>query len=610
MTKGASRPENEKERLKRARGIYLTDHHDDVFFQKIALIAAEHYRAPIALISIVDKNHQWFKASIGLQESQTPREFSFCAYSTLNNEPLEVLDASLDPRFVDNALVNGAPYIRYYAGVPLTMDDGFTLGNLCIIDTVPRPPMKKREAEMLTSLAELAIMRIPSISKKNFVDQSTGLFNRLRMEEDIHQALATKEAKTIYAVDVISPRFLNDIIKALGYSFTEDLILSVKLRIQKLLPKNCLLYKIGNTRFGFCLTSNAPCELLCQHILKDFIAPVECHGIPIPMRLGIGVVPLSDADTTSSELLRIVVSAADEAREQNLGRSIFQPEVDAMQKRAFMLLSSLPEAILSPNQLSIVYQPKINLSSGTCDSVEALIRWEHPLLGPISPAEFIPLAEKTALIPSISYWVLKAIITQLKEWKNKCLFLRIAMNIAVVDLESPDFVDTIIYEFKAEHLDPRNLELEFTESMPMTRPEEVILQLGRARELGIGVSIDDFGTGYSNWVYLTQLPADTVKLDQSLISNLKDNESNKRLVKALIELATGIGYKVVAEGIEHQEIFDLLIQWGCNEAQGHLIAKPMSPEKLEDWLKSFKLANTTNTHSNYALRTPKTLLKN
>jgi len=158
------------------------------------------------------------------------------------------------------------------------------------------------------------------------------------------------------------------------------------------------------------------------------------------------------------------------------------------------------------------------------------------------------------------------------------------MNITVSDLESAEFVDAMIHEIQQHGLDPAGFELEFTESMLMTNPEEVIRQLERVRKFGVEVAVDDFGTGYSNWAYLKELPANTVKLDQSLISGLGSNQNDKQLVKTLIGLAKGLGYQVVAEGVENQEILDLLIQWGCSEAQGYLIAKPMSAEALEAWI--------------------------
>ncbi|NWD61644.1 EAL domain-containing protein [Pseudomonas sp. IPO3774] len=582
MGEGAPIPPNEIERLKEVAKFCPTDSDSDDVFEKIVEMASAYYNAPIALISIVDKHRQWFRARVGITETQTPREVSFCAYSTLDNALLEVSDATLDARFKDNPLVTGPPHIRYYAGAPLITEDGFTLGSLCIIDTVPRPPMSERDSAMLNDFAELVMMRIQGMRSRNFVDQPTGLFNRLRLEEDIRQALKLENACHVYAVDIISPKFLNDIVKALGYSFAGDLVLAIKSRLQNLLPAQCLLYKISPTRFGFILEENQTTEHICESILKDFKKPVECHGIPILMQVGIGVLPIHHSG--QQDWLRLLVSAADEARDRKLGWSLYEPQFDAAQQRAFMLLSSLPEAVSCDKQFSLVYQPKVKLPSGSCDSVEALLRWNHPLLGPISPAEFIPLAEKTALIPSVGLWVLNAIIRQAAAWKAQGVRLRIAMNITVSDLESSEFVDAMIDELHRHDLDPADFELEFTESMLMTNPEEVIRQLQRVRQIGIEVAVDDFGTGYSNWAYLKELPATTVKLDQSLISGLGSNQNDKQLVKTLIGLAKGLGYRVVAEGVENQEILDLLIQWGCSEAQGYLIAKPMTATDLETWI--------------------------
>ncbi|NVZ86051.1 sensor domain-containing phosphodiesterase [Pseudomonas yamanorum] len=582
MGEGAPIPPNEIERLKEVARFCPTDSDEDDVFDKIVEMAAAYYNVPIALISIVEKHRQWFKARVGLKETQTPREVSFCAYSTLDNSLLEVSDATRDARFKDNPLVTGPPHIRYYAGAPLITEDGFTLGSLCIIDTVPRPPMSERDSAMLNGFAELVMMRIQGMRSRNFVDQPTGLFNRLRLEEDIRQAVKLNNRCQVYAVDIISPKFLNDIVKALGYSFAGDLVLAIKSRLQKLLPARCLLYKISPTRFGFLLEEDQTTGHICESILTDFKMPVECHGIPILMQVGIGVLPIHGAG--QQDWLRLLVSAADEARDRKLGWSLYEPQFDAAQQRAFMLLSSLPEAVSSDQQFSLVYQPKIKLPSGTCHSVEALLRWTHPLLGPISPAEFIPLAEKTALIPSVGLWVLNAIIRQAIVWKAQGLRLRIAMNITVSDLESAEFVDAMIHEIQTCGLDPAGFELEFTESMLMTNPEEVIRQLERVRRFGVEVAVDDFGTGYSNWAYLKELPATTVKLDQSLISGLGSNQNDKQLVKTLIGLAKGLGYRIVAEGVENQEILDLLIQWGCSEAQGYLIARPMSATDLETWI--------------------------
>ena len=582
MDADAPIPDFETERLLRVAELCPQNDQDDEVFEKMILMTSEFFSVPIALISIVDKHQQWFRSRVGIEQRATPRNVSFCEHSLRDREPMEILDAQQDERFKNNPMVTGSPFIRYYASAPLLTSDGFSLGSLCIIDTTPREPMSKRDAGMLVYFAQLVVMRIMGLRSRNYIDQPTGLFNRLRLEEDIRQASSSGTPHNLYAVDIISPKFLNDVVKALGYSFSQALMLNVKNRLQSLLPKNCLLYKISPTRFGFLLKAHEPVEHICLQILSSFDAPVDCQGIPILMQTGIGVLEIADSE--ERDWLRLVVGAADDARVRNLGWSLYQAELDAAQQRAFALLSSLPDAVRCANQLSLVFHPKVNLPYFDCESVEALIRWTHPTLGTISPAEFIPLAEKTALMHSITFWVLDAVVTQAKDWRAKGLELRIAMNVTVSDLENSKFVDSIKEYIDRGDLHPKNLELEFTESMLMSDPKTVIRQLERARSLGIEISVDDFGTGYSNWTYLRQLPVNTVKLDQSLISNLNTNEKDKRLVKTLIELAKGLGYRVVAEGVETKNILDLIIHWGCSEAQGYLITKPLKAELLERWL--------------------------
>ncbi|MFL1502584.1 EAL domain-containing protein [Pseudomonas sp. S191] len=582
MDADAPIPDYETERLRRVADLCPQNDQDDEVFEKMISMTSEYFSAPIALISIVDKHEQWFRARIGIEQRATPRSASFCAHSLRDREPVEILDAQKDDHFKDNPLVTGLPFIRYYASAPLLTSDGFSLGSLCVIDTSPRGPMSKRDAGMLVYFAQLVVMRIVGLRSRNYIDQPTGLFNRLRLEEDIRQASSSGIPQNLYAVDIISPKFLNDVVKALGYSFAQLLMLNVKARLLSLLPKNLLLYKISPTRFGFLLNAREPVEDLCLKILSSFETPVDCQDIPILMQAGIGVLEIADAE--EKDWLRLVVGAADDARARNLGWSLYQAELDAAQQRAFALLSSLPDAVRSTEQLSLVFHPKVNLPSLACESVEALIRWNHPTLGPISPAEFIPLAVKTALMQSITFWVLDAVVDQTKDWRTRGIELRVAMNVTVSDLENSKLVEKIIEHMQNGDLYPESIELEFTESMLISDPQMVIKQLERVRGLGIEISVDDFGTGYSNWTYLRQLPIHTVKLDQSLISNINTNEKDKQLVKTLIELSRGLGYRVVAEGVETDNILDLITSWGCTEAQGYLITKPLQASLLEKWL--------------------------
>lgn len=586
METGAPIPPDEAKRLLQVEKLCPLEENADVVFDKIVAMAAEYFDVPISLISIVEQHRQWFRSRIGVEVTETPRSTSFCAYSILTKEPLEVLDARFDERFMNNPLVTGPPYIRYYAGAPLLTEDGWSLGSLCIIDTKPRPPLDKRDASMLVYFAELVMMRIIGVRSRNFVDQPTGLFNRLRLEEDIRSLLLSENISQLVAVDVLTPKFLNDIVRALGYSFAQDLIIAIKERLQKLLSVDCFLYKVSPTRFGFISPGLISIEKLCNPIVAEFIDPVVCRGIPLQMQVGVGVLPLSDKNQISQDWLRLVVSAADNARDRKIGWTAYEPRFDAAHQRAFTLLSSISNAVGSSDQLSLMYQPQIELESGRCKSVEALLRWNHPILGSVNPAEFIPLAQKTALMQPLTDWVLHAVVKQACVWADQGLSIRIAMNVTVSDLETPSFVDSVILQLNQYQLRPSAIEIEFTESELMINASEVSTQLSRLRALGIEISIDDFGTGYSNWTYLRQLPATIVKLDQSLIRGLDTDLENQRLVKTLIDLALRLGYRIVAEGIETEETLKIVTTWGCTEAQGYLIAKPMKAQEISSWIQS------------------------
>ncbi|MEX5575949.1 EAL domain-containing protein [Pseudomonas lijiangensis] len=584
MSTGAPLPLNETQRLLLITELCVLENTVDDVFEEIVAMTAEFFQAPIVLISIVDEHRQWFRARVGLQAQETPRDVSFCAYAILTDASLEVVDATLDERFKDNSLVTGEPGIRYYAGAQLVTDDGIAIGTLCVIDTVPREPMSEREALMLKRLAGLVMKRIVDLRRSCFVDQTTGLYNRLRLEEDILLTLKAGKEMRLVAVDMITPEFLNDIVKALGYNFAQDLIVAMRNRLQAMLPSDCPLYKVSPTRFGFQLPGDMPDESIYHAIIEDLKSPVICHGIPVQLQVGLGIVPLLGGQATEQDWVRLVISAADNARARQVGWALYEPHMDATQQRSFQLLSSLTSAVHAHDQLRLVYQPRVDLTSGECTSVEALLRWVHPTLGPIGPAEFIPLAEKTALMRPLSLWVLQTAVEQAASWQRKGFDIRVAINVTPDDLTGPVFTDRAIWLLKKHDISPSLFELEFTESALMQNPTEVRSQLERLRELGMHIAIDDFGTGYSNWNYLRQLPATTVKIDQSLMRNLNVEEADQRLVKALIGLAKKLGYCVVAEGIETETIRKLVKQWGCDEGQGYLIARPMEADALLSWL--------------------------
>lgn len=439
---------------------------------------------------------------------------------------------------------------------------------------------------MLRQFAGLAMGRITSLRDRQYIDQPTGLFNRLRLEADVLLSLEYENELTVVAADSLSPAFVNEIVKALGYPFFNDLMLEIRHRLQTALGLDHILYKISPTQFGFLLKCADVDQQrdLYQAILRAFKEPVVCRSIPIHADIGLGVLPLNGTSSHSDEWLRLVVNAANEARERHKGWAYYDPQTDATQRRAFTLLTDLARATREAGQLWLEYQPIVSLRTGVCTAVEALLRWKHPTLGPISPAEFIPLAETTALIKPLSQWVLREGISQAARWEKFGYSFQVAINASARDLEGQEYLEMLFSLLTEYGVSAGRLKLEFTESALIAEPDEVAERLRDARDRGITIALDDFGAGYSNWSYLRQLPASVIKIDQSFIRELGLGQQEDRLALTLLEAAKRLGYRVVAEGIETESALDLLREWGCDEGQGYFIGRPMVPHLLEKWL--------------------------
>ncbi|VXD04603.1 Sensor domain-containing phosphodiesterase [Pseudomonas sp. 8Z] len=574
---------NESERQALVYRLRCFEGIEDPIFEQVVSLSARYFNLPIALISIVDDNRQWFWARTGLKASETPRGDSFCAFAILGQDLFEICDATLDKCFKDNPLVTGEPGIRYYAGFPLVTQSGLALGSLCVIDTRPRPPMSESERAMLKSFAAMVMTRIEELRHSNYIDAASGLLNRLRFEQDVQAHRQRQQNTLVVAADVVAPSFLNRIVKVLGYPFSNQLLQGIKQRLEAL--HDVPMYKISLTRFGLILPAQTDIEQLAAAVARQFEHPIDCDGIPIQISPGLGVFHLK-ADDSNDDWLRLLVSSADHAREHGESWNQYDPLLDATQQRAFLLLTALSTAVHSENQLHLEYQPKAKLANGQITGAEALLRWRHPTLGAVSPAEFIPLAEKTALMRPLSLWVARHVIAQAALWWQQGRAWKVSFNLCAADVEDDQFVDQLIDLLQTHSLPAAAIELEFTESALMTRPEDARRNLLRLRELGVGLAIDDFGTGYSNWIYLRDLPANCLKLDRSLTANLLHDSRTLSVVQAIAQLAKQLGYHVVAEGVETAELQALLASLGCDEMQGYHLAKPMPPARLIEWLAS------------------------
>jgi EAL domain-containing protein (putative c-di-GMP-specific phosphodiesterase class I)/GGDEF domain-containing protein len=582
-------PLDEDARLSTLRSACILDTPPDSFFDDITRLASEIFDVPISLVTLVDEDRQWFKSRVGMPVAETSRETSFCAHAILSREPMVVLDTHYDDRFRDNPLVAGAPLIRFYAGAPLVTHDGHALGTLCIIGTTPRACFGVRERSHLSALANLIAQRIDALRSTACRDRVTGLPNLTRFLDDIalfdEQCESDVEASTrAVLIDVCTLDYINRMVIAIGLESINAVAVDTTKRLTAALGPGVTVYRIGYARYS--LVTKASCKEigeLVDRVTRAFERPLTVAAdLPIDVTPSIGVVRLGEA-ANPSDLIAALIFAAERARDTQKQAVYYDSEMGRHRNRAFLLINSFKDA-LSKNQLRLVYQPRVRLSDGVCLGAEALVRWRHPQLGDISPGEFIPLVENTALVNALTDWVLATAVGQLAMWQSSHPTIRLSVNAVGSDLTRDDFVPLVESTLKTFCVDPHLLEIEVTEGSLMRHSDHSALAVGRLREIGVVLAIDDFGAGFSNLVQLSHLDVATVKIDQALVRAISDGPRDATIVRTVIRLVHELGYTAVAEGVETAEILGQVREWGCDEVQGYFTGRPMEADVFSAWL--------------------------
>jgi len=311
---------------------------------------------------------------------------------------------------------------------------------------------------------------------------------------------------------------------------------------------------------------------------------VEHHDLHVTASIGVSVYP--DDGVDAEALIKNADTALYQAKEN--GRQSYQFFMPAMNIRA-VERQSIEENLryaLERKQFVLNYQPKVDLRTGEIAGAEALIRWTHPIRGPISPGQFIPVAEDCGLIVPIGKWVLREACAQAQAWVDAGLFFgTMAVNISAMEFRSPDFLEGVFDILKDTRFDPKCLELELTESVLMKRAETAATVLQALRAQGVQVAIDDFGTGYSSLSYLRKFPIDSLKIDQSFIRQITNTPEETTIVTAVINLGRSLKLRVVAEGVESREEMEFLREHHCDLAQGYYFGKPVIAKQFAHQLR-------------------------
>lgn len=427
-------------------------------------------------------------------------------------------------------------------------------------------------------------------------DYLTKLPNRAQfiavLEKTLNEARQIKGLHVgLIFMDLDRFKEIND---AFGHSTGDIVLCEIAKRLTESIPDCVLIARLGGDEFTVIVKSydNKPLKEIAQAMITVIQKPIVLNETEsyLTCSIGISLFPL-DAQNAES-MLRNADTAMYQAK--NEGKNNFKFYNQAMTDASITKLqmeNQLRKAI-EKNEFSLQFQPQIDISSGTIIGAEALLRWNNELLGAISPAVFIPLAEETGIILSIGNWVLEEALKQQAQWIKAGLHPGlIAINIASKQIYHTEVVAIIRHLIEKYAINPKMIELEITERVIVEDPTSAIHILNTLRFMGIRISIDDFGTGYSSLSYLKQLPIDKIKIDQSFIRGIAEHKEDAQIVNTIIHLAHGLGLSVIAEGVETHAQCEFLRTKHCHEIQGYLFSKPLSADKFEQFLTQFQLSN-------------------
>ncbi|KZQ28521.1 hypothetical protein A3464_08080 [Enterobacter genomosp. O] len=441
--------------------------------------------------------------------------------------------------------------------------------------------LQARTALLASSLAEAN----RELAQLALQDTLTRLPNRILLEDRLDQAISKADREgthfALMFMDLDGFKAIND---AYGHDVGDKLLVAVTQRLLLLLKGQFTLARIGGDEFVLLAEGEGPDDAasLANALVRAIDSPFNIDPYELVVTLSIGIALYPHDGKTERELMFNADAAMYHTK--HMGRNgyhFFQPSMNTLAQTHLQLMNDLWMAI-DRNELRLLYQPKFHAPAGPILGFEALLRWQHPKQGLLTPDLFLPLAEKTGLIIPIGNWVMNEACRQLREWhlqghQNWSM----AVNLSTLQFEQPSLVKTVLDCLALHHVPPEMLILEVTETTAMSNPDESVRVLTELTDAGVKASIDDFGTGYSSLLYLKRLPACELKIDRAFVKELSGESEDATIVSAIVALAKTLNLKVVAEGVETVAQQTFLTELGCNTLQGYLLGKPVSAQTIE-----------------------------
>ena len=587
-------PNNERERLEALLDLQVLDTAPDERLDEIVGLAADLCGAPMAAISLVDSDRQWFKSHRNMPAEQTHRDEAFCAHAILSDQVMVVDDASVDPRFFDNRLVVDHGF-RFYAGAPLISADGHAVGTICVIDTVARSiePWQQKMLQILArqAMAQIRLERLVDrhadvlddldMANRNLHflathDPLTGVLNR-RAVTDLIEGLATANASgsvssALLFVDLDHFKDVND---AYGHEAGDRVLVTIADRIHLGARGDDAVARLASDEFVVVIPNAAPFapEALARRILQAISVPVEHRGLAINVSASIGIARWGDEVLSAGDLLRDASAAMNYAKLEGRNRTVTFEDRVANELTRRLDAHSFVRHVVREGAMRLEFQPLWSLSTGSVIAHEALLRWDSPGAPMIGPGEFVATAEEIGLVGEITRFTIReACRLSARRRAAGEPAATVTVNLSSVQLERDEVILEVASALNDNGLDPSGLILELTESAKLAESGPGQATLRELQHMGVRIALDDFGTGFASLALLRSFPFDYMKIDRSFVT--VQSQADRDILRSLVQLGHSLGMVVIAEGIEEPAVLAQLREVGCDVAQGYLLGRP------------------------------------
>lgn len=589
-------PEDDIERVEELQSLRILDTAAEERFDRYTRLISDLYEFPVVLVSLVDRDRQWFKSNCGLDFRQTERDLSFCAHAIMESGIFIVPDARKDERFADNPLVTGDPHIRFYAGCTVRGPSGHPLGTLCVIDRKPRN-FDERQCAQLTQFAQLVERELQqtheldklraAIEFNAYYDPLTKLPNKRLLSDRLESLVGIREQEggrlAVVLFNVGGLRYIN---QAFGTTTGDELLCEVAKRLEVSAPLGTTHGRLGGDEFVLILptTNLGHLDDTLDAIRRALDKPYSAGGREHFLNFRIGVSIYPDHGTRTGRLLDRAAATVHTREAEGMGAPHYYNQAHALEVSARLHLEARLKRALDEGSFRLEYQPIVSLADGRVGAVEALLRWEDEEIEDTSPARFIPVAEQTGLILPIGEWVFREAAGQIQDWRSgdRDWHVPVTLNVAASQLQQSEFARNLLDELEAGNVPPALVQIEVTEFSLVLDTRRVRDNLQALHETGVHAIIDDFGTGYCSLNYLRRMPVSTLKIDRAFLSGIPHDRHDVAITRTILSMARSLNLKTVAEGVEREEQLTMLRDEGCDCVQGFLLARPARPEAIPE----------------------------